>query len=277
METFGEAVRRLREAKGLTVSRLAEESDIQKGYVSMIELRRVGPPSRKVVEAMERVLGVTDGYLRKLADWEQTPPPVRKQAEGWADQAAMGQAFAAWLRDSTSRKAGGGKNLDALWKTGALKRKLDAVLGDAETYAPAESEPTIRPARLRIPLINKVAAGYPTGFTDLDYPARVADEYVPNAGVADPDAFAASVCGESMLPEYKEGDVIIFSPAADVENGSDCFVRLEPDHDTTFKRVFFEDGDRVRLQPLNPAFAPKIVERTQIAGMYKAVWRMSKL
>ena len=34
------------------------------------------------------------------------------------------------------------------------------------------------PLRTRIPVINKVAAGYPAEFTDLDYPLNVADEYV---------------------------------------------------------------------------------------------------
>ena len=109
----------------------------------------------------------------------------------------------------------------------------------------------------RVPVINKVAAGYPTEFTDLGYPARVADEYVAVPGVHDADAFAARVCGESMLPEYREGDVVVFSPMLDAVHGSDCFVRFSDDagtHDgggefgsgggqageTTFKRVFFE-------------------------------------
>ena len=87
--------------------KLAELAEIQKGYVSMIELRRVGPPSKKVVAAIEKALEVTDGYLRKLADWEQTPEPVRKQAEGWADQAALGQELADWLKENTGKKAGG--------------------------------------------------------------------------------------------------------------------------------------------------------------------------
>jgi repressor LexA len=130
----------------------------------------------------------------------------------------------------------------------------------------------------RVPLVNKVAAGYPCGFTDLDYPARVADSYLSCPGLNDPDAFAATVIGESMMPDYLEGDIVVFSPSAEVTEGSDCFVRLEPDHETTFKRVFFsEQGAVVRLQPLNQKFPPVVRTREQLAGLYRAVWRYSKL
>lgn len=126
-----------------------------------------------------------------------------------------------------------------------------------------------------VPVINKVAAGYPREFTDLSYPARVADEYVRCPDLHDPDAFAARVVGDSMLPTYAEGDIVIFSPAKPVRSGTDCFARLEPDHETTFKRVYFEVDARgremIRLQPLNSAYPPRLVEREGVAGLYAAV------
>src|SRR6185295_16344626 len=85
---------------------------------------------------------------------------------------------------------------------------------------------------VQAPLINKVAAGYPTEFTDLGYPARVADEYVSAPGVTDADAFAARVVGDSMMPLYREGDIVVFSPERDTKDGDDCFVRLERDDET---------------------------------------------
>ena len=112
--------------------------------------------------------------------------------------------------------------------------------------------------------------------TDLDYPARVADEYVAAPNVNDPQAFAARVVGDSMEPDYHEGDTVIFSPAAKVVSGCDCFVRMDPSHDTTFKRIFFENGD-IRLQPLNPRFGPEIVKRERVAGLYRAVMKIQSL
>lgn len=130
-------------------------------------------------------------------------------------------------------------------------------------------------------MINAVAAGYPREFTDLGYPARVADDYVRCPDIDDPDAFAARVVGESMAPEYREGDIVIFSPAREVTAGSDCFARLEPDHETTFKRVYFErgadGGEAIRLQPINSAFAPQVLPRERVAGLYRAVHVLRRL
>ena len=36
-------------------------------------------------------------------------------------------------------------------------------------------------------------------------------------------------------------------------------------------------GGRVRLQPLNPAFAARVVEREAVSGMYRAVWKFSRV
>ncbi|MEX1015517.1 MAG: XRE family transcriptional regulator [Phycisphaeraceae bacterium] len=279
MRTVGQLVRARREAMGLTLAALAEASGSTKSYLSMIENHRVAnPPSRAVLAALEQALELEPGALRHAAGMQSASVEVRQTLERLAEDARRGREFAAWLKQNTSRRAGGGKNLDKLYRSGQLRKKIIATLG------PEEETDELRPAALgrgRVPLINKVAAGYPTGFTDLDYPARVADETVPcpeGAAADDPDAFAAVVVGESMMPAYGEGDIVVFSPMAEVIDGCDCFVRLEPDHETTFKRVFFDtEAGTVRLQPLNPAFAPQVLPREQVAGMYRAVWRMSRL
>jgi phage repressor protein C with HTH and peptisase S24 domain len=197
--------------------------------------------------------------------------------EKLAHDALRGRSLAAWLKESTSRRQGGGKNLDKLYRSGALRKRIEGTLTDkpASLSGPVVAQSRLGPA---VPLINKVAAGYPTDFTDLDYPARIADEYVACPALNDPDAFAASVVGESMMPEYREGDIVIFSPLAKVVDGCDCFVRLEPDHETTFKRVFIDEAEgTIRLQPLNPVFPPVLRRRDEVAGMYRAVWRFSRL
>ncbi len=134
---------------------------------------------------------------------------------------------------------------------------------------------------LEVPLINRVAAGYPRSFTDLGYPVRVADEYVRCPDLADPDAFAARVVGDSMLPEYREGDIVVFSPARAVASGMDCFVRIEPDHESTFKRAYFERGaggeELIRLQPLNPEYPGRVLGREQVSGLYAAVSVMRRI
>jgi hypothetical protein len=52
---------------------------------------------------------------------------------------------------------------------------------------------------------------------------------------------------------------------------------LLPDHHTTFKRVYFEPDDRVRLQPINSSYAAQLVDRRMISGIYPAVYRIQRL
>lgn len=101
----------------------------------------------------------------------------------------------------------------------------------------------------QVPVVNRVAAGYPTAFTDLGYPARIADEYVSVPDVFDGDAFAARVVGDSMEPVYREGDIVVFSPSAATVDGSDCFVRFERNEESTFKRVYFESPPAAGTPP----------------------------
>jgi hypothetical protein len=113
------------------------------------------------------------------------------------------EAFRQLVERRTTAGDAGGRDLDALYQSGALRGWIDHHTGNVE--AP-------RAVGMRVPLINKVAAGYPTDFTDMDYPARVADEYVAVPDLEDAGAFAARVVGESMMPDYREGETIDVQP-----------------------------------------------------------------
>jgi len=127
-----------------------------------------------------------------------------------------------------------------------------------------------------IPVINKVPAGYPRDFTDLDYPPSVADEYVRCPDIHDPQAFAARVVGDSMEPDYHEGDIVVFAPNTPAESGQDCFVRLETG-ETTFKRVYQDTPATLRLQPLNARHPAHIISRREVTGLWPAVVRIAHL
>jgi SOS-response transcriptional repressor LexA len=112
-------------------------------------------------------------------------------------------------------------------------------------------------------------------------PGKAADEYVHGPQLSDKDAFAARVQGDAMLPKYRQGDIVIFSPAASPRSGDDCFVRFG-DGQTTFKRIFFEtDGPGqipvVRLQPRNEKYRPTVLKREQVCGLYRAVYQCQRV
>ena len=181
-------------------------------------------------------------------------------------------AGAATLVGEASGQAGEGEvglDLDAVYSNGMLQELVDRRAGNLE------------PVRANaVPIINKLSAGYPEDFTDLGYPPRHADSYIGCPDVNDPDAFAARVQGDSMAPKYAQGDIVIFSPAAEPRNGDDCFVRFEDGH-TTFKRAFFEEDETgrgvIRLQPRNEKYRPQVVPAEEVSGLYRAVYRYQRV
>jgi len=135
-----------------------------------------------------------------------------------------------------------------------------------------------------VPLINRVAAGSPTEFTDLDYPRGIADDYVEAPDLPDTpmtNAFALRITGDSMAPEYAEGDIIVLGPPTDIHgknvirDGDDCVVRLGDDANfaTTFKRIYVE-GETLRLVPLNSSHMERVVALEQVTGIYPLLYRL---
>jgi repressor LexA len=318
MQSLGTILRERRNDLGLTLQAVADLAGCTKGYLSAIENDlRDRPPSEELLARLEWALRMTPGSLVAVGDWQSTPDAVRRRVRDLETQEQAGRRLASLLRD---------QGIDALHRSGELRRLVERLTNSPPASTAPSTTPPRRPPSvgtsppgavtpwggigaprtipMQVPLINKVAAGYPTEFTDLAYPARVADEYVSVPDINDADAFAARVVGDSMEPAYREGDIVVFSPAAPTHHGSDCFVRFERDEETTFKRVFFEPPPaaqqalatagspatqaspasaatptpssaatlRLRLQPLNPKYPPRTVGREEIAGLYAAVY-----
>jgi repressor LexA len=94
--------------------------------------------------------------------------------------------------------------------------------------------------------------------------------------VVDKDAFAGRVLGDGMAPDYRQGDIVVFSPALRARAGDDCLVRLV-DGRMTFHRVFFEtdaaDAPVVRLQPRNEKHRPTVVSADEVAAIHRAAFK----
>lgn len=264
MPTLGEKIRRSRRRLAMSLDDLASRSGISKAYLSLIETGRVvNPPSDEKLMRIEESLGFSPGELVGRANLQRTPRDIRAVLHRLIQQGRPDR-----MGDASS--IAGPVDLDSAYLTGVLQTLAEQASGGVSNI-----EPLSLGGGQSVPIINKVSAGYPSDFTDLGYPPRVADQQMHCPDIADPDAFAARVSGDSMMGKYAEGDIVVFSPAAVWKDGADCFVRFD-DGQTTFKRVFVEKdeagGEMLRLQPRNDRYPPRVVPREHIAGLYKAVY-----
>ena len=251
--SLGQIIRKKREQLHLTLDEVSNRIGFSKPYLSTIETGKVkNPPSDELLTKLEKILEFDTGLLLHIAHIEGLPADVRQEYESAEAENQKWRQIAKNLID---------KKGDA--------NRLTELLAESDLNIKQENLP-LAPGRL-VPVINKVSAGYPTDFNDLDYPVGIADDYIRCPDLHDPNTFAVRVVGDSMEPKFHEGDIVIFSPATEVHNGDDCFVRFAMPHETTFKRVFFESDDKIRLQPRNEKYSPTIVDGKRINGLYRAV------
>jgi len=287
--SFGSEILAARKQRGMTQDALAKATGMSKSYLCQIERGDAPPPREEKVRRIARALGLAEDTLVAGAHLAQLPDDLRAQIARLrtvfdsteevirALLAAKSRMKAPEGGDDKSTDTPPSIDLDDLYQSGLLHHLAEWGASRAGLE---------RQGLRAIPVINKVAAGskgYPKEFTDLGYPVGIADEYVAApAELSDPNAFAVHVVGDSMEPRYHEGDLVILSPAAPVASGCDCFVRFAiegrpQDSEATFKRVFFDGAESVRLQPLNERYAPRLLKPSEIEGIFRAVARHEKL
>ncbi len=286
LQAFGKILREARDNRALTLDALAQATGISKPYLSQIETARTpGPPSPQKLRRLAKALGLDPEELLAAADWLRAPASIRraltavteKNRPPRPDESPAAITAPGGAPAPLPRRPDGAINLDALMA--ALPDSTRSPLPRRES--PAETIPL-----RRVPVINRVAAGTASEHTDLDYPAGIADQYVPAPDLPEAPiaaAFAVRIRGDSMTPEYHEGDLVIVGPpgAEGPHDGQDCVVRLgELDQfATTFKRVYLERDQTgepvaVRLVPLNPAHVQRRVPIADVSGIYPLMYRL---
>ena len=123
-----------------------------------------------------------------------------------------------------------------------------------------------------IPLHNRVPAGDPKEYTDGDYPAGDAEEFVPcPEDLTDKTAFALRVEGNSMEPRFKEGDIVIVSPYSELKGGAPVVYRLK-NGDCAVKNYHQGGNGEIILCPENlKTGGVQVFQPTDFAWIYPVV------
>jgi repressor LexA len=117
------------------------------------------------------------------------------------------------------------------------------------------------PTAMELPLLGAVAAGLPIeAVQDRESLAVPIDMVRPGK-----DNFVLRVEGNSMIDEQiRDGDYIVVSSQSTASDG-EVVVALLGGESATVKKLYREPGNRVRLQPANPAMDPIIVDARDVA------------
>jgi phage repressor protein C with HTH and peptisase S24 domain len=175
----------------------------------------------------------------------------------------------------SKRRSGDGKSR---WpSTESLAKVLQATGARLEDFtalvmgARALPEARQRRGRSKIPLIGMAQAGGNGFFDDGGYPAGAGWDQVEMPATTDANAYALSISGDSMEPVYREGDIVVVSPAAPVRVG-DRVVACAMDGAVMAKLLTRRTATRIELTSLNPAHPELRFGTEEITWMHRIIW-----
>ncbi|MFN6956181.1 MAG: helix-turn-helix transcriptional regulator [Acetobacteraceae bacterium] len=123
----------------------------------------------------------------------------------------------------------------------------------------------------RIPLIGFAQAGSDGYFDDGGYPVGGGWDEISMPDVGDPNAYALEISGDSMEPVFRDGDVVIVSPAAPIRRGDRVVVKTR-EGEVMAKQLVRQSARRVELASLNPAHPNYSFDLADLVFMHRIVW-----
>lgn len=122
-----------------------------------------------------------------------------------------------------------------------------------------------------VPLIGLAKAGGQGYFDDAGLPAGTGWDQIKLPTIDEDGAYALEVSGESMMPLYRAGDILVLSPHAQVRKGDRVVVRTRGG-EVLAKILAKKSGKKVELHSLNPAYPPRTLDTDEIESMHRIVW-----
>lgn len=167
-------------------------------------------------------------------------------------------------------------NLKALERLGFLRR-------DREVSRAIEllDRGARRTRTLLVPVVGQIAAGIPIPVPGAESFSQ--DQFEEDIEVTSEmthgkeNVFALRVKGTSMIDALvNDGDLVLMEPTSAWDNGDMVAVWLKDRQETTLKKIYKEDGDRVRLQPANVTMDPIYANARDVEVQGKVLYRLGR-
>jgi phage repressor protein C with HTH and peptisase S24 domain len=122
-----------------------------------------------------------------------------------------------------------------------------------------------------VPLLGFAQAGAGQHFDDDGFPAGKGWDEMALPSVNDDHAYALEISGDQMRPVYRDGDVIVVSPATAIRRGDRVVVRVV-DGEIMVRELKRRTSKTLELQSLNPSQADRTLAAAEIEWIARIVW-----
>jgi phage repressor protein C with HTH and peptisase S24 domain len=122
-----------------------------------------------------------------------------------------------------------------------------------------------------VPVIGFAEAGAGGYFDDGGFPVGKGWEEIAFPSVTDEHAYALEISGDSMKPAYRDGDIIVVSPAAPVRRGDRVVVKTKSG-EVMVKELRRKTSKSVELKSLNSEHRDRTLPMSDILWVARIVW-----
>jgi len=141
----------------------------------------------------------------------------------------------------------------------------------AEFVSYVGTVPSAGGAMRRIPVIGYGQAGAKGFFDDAGFPTGAGWDELLFPELADPHAYALEIGGGSLAPVYRDGDIIIVSPEANLRRGDRVLVKTAGGEVMT-RQLARRGNKKVELMGLNDAHPDRTLAAEDVAFVHRIVW-----
>lgn len=132
---------------------------------------------------------------------------------------------------------------------------------------------TFPPQTGSIPLLGFAQAGAGGFFDDGGFPAGQGWDVVefPASPASRSGVYALEIQGDSMMPLYRDGDVLIVEPGAQVRRGDRVVVKTR-EGEVMAKVLIRQSARTIELMSLNPEHANRTFDLSEIDWIARIIW-----
>lgn len=232
---FSSRLREARQMLGISQESLGKSWEVDGNYIYILESGRRGFPKKWQIKVIE----LEEEVRKKIADKSLR----RNRGEQGSESMVMREG----VNDFRLSEEDSGDVKPGVFEAGVMKK---------------------------VPVVGFVAGANfllnrAFNYTDM---ANQIEEKI-ETDTKDPNALGLIVEGDSMDPEYQEGDRIVVAPNAEARNRDVVVARLMEEGSAMLKRFYRTgpEGKTIRLESTNPNYSPIIRERSEFRFIYPVV------
>ena len=153
--------------------------------------------------------------------------------------------------------------------TESVAKSLAATGCSVESFVQLIDEKARPPAKA-VPLIGFAEAGGGGYFDDAGFPVGKGWDEIPFPAVNDEHAYALEISGSSMEPAYRDGTIILISPAASIRRGDRVVVKTR-EGEVMVKELKRRTAKTIEVKSLD-SDSERSFAASEVLWMARIVW-----